>query len=309
VPRILYVTANIVAALIALRGPSLAVAQETFQAEAGLSYSRFNSDLLRQNTAAAEASYFFDKLPTRPGDYPLDQVPFVERVGSVSGNYGRMSSDLSNGQTLGNGSMYSVAADLRRPDTPLIVGASYDSFRSGKLQGTSSGIPFESESDTKFLQLSIGAYVDRTTALSLDWSRSRTRNQATLGGVPVSDSTDTFTSIGISGQHLARLSGGDHIAFLVGISRDTHDQQGPSSESNRTLFLQATYYPTRMLGLNFGAIVDRGDDRSSEGETYLLGVKAFVTPTVSLSLDFQRNLGKTSGNDFDFVTLKALVRF
>src|SRR6266581_361215 len=246
------VASSLVAALVG--SPSLALAEDTFQAEAGLSYSRFKSDSLRQNTAGAEASYFFDKLPTQPKDYPLEEAQFVERIGGITANY--------------------------------------------------------SQSDGKFYQLAVGAYVDKTTALSLGWSRNTARNKSTSGGAPLADSRDTFDSISVSGQHLARLSGGDHLALLAGLSLDTHERQGSASEKNRTVFVLATYYPTKMLGLKLGVLSDRGDDRINEGEFYLAGARMFVTPTLSLSLDFQKSHAKApNGTDFDFVTLKALARF
>ena len=302
-------TRRIVASLLAvsaMAGPSLALAEDTFQNEAGLSYSRSKADIARVNTIAAEATYFFDKLPAQPRDYPLEQAQFVERTGSFSVNYARTSFDIDNAQRLSNGSMYGANVDFRRPDTPLIVSAGYESFYSGKA-----GFPLvsiESESDTRQYQLSIGSYVDRTTALTLHWSRSTTRSRLTSSSIS-SDFKDNFTSIGFSGQHLARLSGGDHLAFVAGISRDTHEQEGAASEKNRTLFLQATYYPAKTLGLTLGVASDRGDDRLSEGESYLAGVKMFVTPAISLSLDFSRFLAKAPDNNDDVVMLKGLVRY
>jgi len=298
------VASSLIAA--ALGGPCLALAEDTFQAEAGLSYSRFKSDSLRENTAGAEASYFFDKLPTQPKDYPLEQVRFVERIGSVTANYSQTSFTVPNADSLSNGWMYGATILFARPETPFFVSAGYDSLYSGKLRTFS----FESESDGKFYQLEVGAYVDKTTALSLGWSRNSTRNKSTSGGTPLSDSKDTLDSVSVSGQHLARLSGGDHLALLAGLSLDSHERQGSASEKNRTVFVQATYYPTKMLGLKLGVLVDRGDDRLNEGEFYLAGVQMFVTPTLSLSLDFQKNHAKApTGTDFDFLTLKALARF
>ncbi len=303
------VASSLVAALVG--SPSLALAEDTFQAdtfqaEAGLSYSRFKSDFLRQNTAGAEASYFFDKLPTQPKDYPLEQAPFVERIGSVTANYSRSSFSVPNADSLSNGWMYGATVLFARPETPFIASAGYDSLYSGKLRSGS----LESESDGKFYQLAVGAYVDKTTALSLGWSRNTGRNKSTSGGAPLADSRDTLDSVSISGQHLARLSGGDHLALLAGLSLDTHERQGSASEKNRTVFVQATYYPTKMLGLKLGVLSDRGDDRINEGEFYLAGARMFVTPTLSLSLDFQKSHAKApNGTDFDFVTLKALARF
>ena len=291
----------------AMGSPSLALADDTFQGEAGLSYSRLKSDSLRLNTAGAQATYFFDKLPTQPKDYPLEQAQFVERIGSLSANYSRTDSNYNAFESLNNGSMYGVTALFARPETPLFVSAGYDSLYSGKVRSGS----IESESDAKFYQLAVGAYVDKTTAFNLGWSRNTTRNKSTSGGAPLSDSRDTFDSISVSGQHLAQLSGGDHLALLAGLSLDTHERQGSASEKNRTVFVQATYYPTKMLGLKLGVLSDRGDNRLSEGEFYLAGVQMFVTPTLSLSLDFWKNHAKApnSAADFDYVTLRALARF
>jgi len=298
------VVSSLVAA--AMGGPSLALAEDTFQAEAGLSYSRFKTDFSRQNTAGAEATYFFDKLPTQSKDYPLEQAQFVERIGSLSANYSRTDNNFNNFESLNNGWMYRVTALLARPETPFFASAAYDSFYAGKLRSGS----VESEADGKFYQLAVGAYVDKTTALSLGWSRNTTRNKSTSGGAPLSDSKDTLDSVSISGEHLARLSGGDHLALLAGLSLDTHERQGSASEKNRTVFVQAIYYPTKMLGLKLGVLSDRGDDRSNEGEFYLAGARMFVTPTLSLSLDFQKSHAKAPNSaDFDFVTLKALARF
>jgi len=290
----------------AMGSPSLALAEDTFQAEAGLSYSRFKADLFRLDTVTAEATYFFDRLPTQGRDYPLEQAQFVERIGSLSANYSRTDNNFNNFESLNNGWMYGVTALFARPEAPFFASAVYDSFYAGKLR---SGL-VENEADGKFYQLAVGAYVDKTTALSLGWSRNTTRNKSTSGGAPLSDSRDTSESISFSGQHLARFSGGHHLALLAGLSLDTQERQGSASERNRTVFVQATYYPTKMLGLKLGALVDRGDDRFNEGEFYLAGVRMFVTPTLSLSLDFQKSHAKAPGsNDFDSVTLKALMRF
>jgi len=297
------VASSLVAA--AMGGPSLALAEDTFQAEASLSYSRLRTDFSRSNTATGELTYFFDALPVVK-DYPLEQAQFVERIGSLSANYSRTYNNYNDFESLNNGSMYGVTALFARPGTPFFASAGYDSLYSGKLRNG----PLESEANAKFYQLAVGAYVDKTTALSLGWSRNTVRNKSTFGGAPFSDSKDTLDSVSISGQHLARLSGGDHLALLAGLSLDAHERQGSASEKNRTVFVQATYYPTKMLGLKLGVLADRGDDRLNEGEFYLAGVQMFVTPTLSLSLDFQKSHAKApNGTDVDFVTLKALARF
>jgi len=290
-------------AAAAIGSPGLALAQDSVRTEAGLSFSRVKSDIVKIDTTSAQATYFFDKVPTRPGDYPLDQAQFVERIGGVSAHYGRLSPHVEGFDTLSKGSTYGAVLDLRRPETPLVVTAGYDFSRSGKLGGST----FETQSDTKSYRLSVGTYLDKTTAYSLDWSRSKT--DAETSGASPSDFHDTMTSIGISGVQLQRLAGGGYTAFLAGVSRTTNEQDGSASEKNRSLLLQATYYPTKMLGLNFGVLTDRGDDTSLEGEIYLTGAKMFVTPTASLGLDYRRFIAKAPGGDSHLLLLNGLVRF
>jgi len=286
--------------------PCLALAEDTYQAEAGLSFSRSKTGTVRIDTAGAEASYFFDKLSTQPRDYPLEQTQFVERIGSVSAHYGRSSFHVEGFDTLSKGSTYGAAVDFRRPDTPLTAAVGYAFSRSGKI----GGFTFESQSEVKFYQLSIGTYLDKATAISLDWMRDKARGKTTSSIQPSTDSHDTFTFIGISGLHLARLSGGEHVALLANVFQGTHEEEGAAAEKNRSAFLQATYYPTRMLGLKLGVGAERGDDRSTEGEFYLAGTNTFVTPTVSLALDYQRFSAKAPGaeNTSAFL-LKGSLRF
>jgi hypothetical protein len=127
--------------------------------------------------------------------------------------------------------------------------------------------------------------------------------------VSFSELTDTFTSIGFSGQHLARLSGGDHVAFIAGFSRDTHEREGAAPEKNRSVFLKATYYPTKMVGLTLGVLSDRGDDSLTEGKTYEAGARMFFTPAFSLGFDLLRFYPKAKGDSDNSITIKALVRF
>jgi hypothetical protein len=281
----------------AMGSPALALAEDSYQAEAGLSYSRVKIGGARQTSSAAEASYFFGKLPTQPKDYPLEQAQFVERIGSVSANFGRTSLDPGNTQGSRNGSLFGVNGEYRRPDTPMIASVGIESLYSG------------TQIDARLYQASIGAYVGKTTALTLDGSRIMTWKKTLSGGQPFSEFSDALTSVGLSGQHLARLSGGDHVAFSAGVSRETLVQELAAPEKNRSVFLKATYYPTTRVGLKLGVLFDRGDDSLVEGETFEAGAKMFLTPAFSLDLDFQRFNAKAGGNSGNFVTIRALVRF
>jgi hypothetical protein len=281
----------------ALAAPALVFAQDTFQAEAGLSHSEIKVGPARQTTVGPEATLFLGRVPAVPKDYPLEQAQFVERIGSFSANFARTSLDLGNSQGTRNGHLSGVSFDFRRPDTPLIASAGTASLYSGN------------EIDVRLYQLSLGAYVDKTTALALDASRTLISTRFFSGGSSFSEFTDTVTSIGFSGQHLARLSGGDHVALIAGISRDTHEQEGAAPEKNRSVFLKATYYPTKMVGLTLGVLSDRGDDSLTEGKTYEAGARMFLTPAFSLDFDFERFYPKARGDSDNSITIKGLVRF
>jgi len=290
--------------------PALGGAQETFQAEAGLSYSRSKADGLQQNSASLDATYFFHELPQLPRDYPLDQVPFVERAGGLTAYYTRSSFDIEGFQNVIKPSSYSIAARFTPPDTPLILGAGYGYSYAGKYGGSLGTATYDTESEAKGYQLTVGSYIDKSTAFTLDWSRDRGEAKITSTS-PSLNLTESYTStsIGLSGQHLARLGNGDHIAIWASFTQRTFEPEGAETEKNRSYFFRTTYYPTKMLGLWLGIQVDRGDGTSLEGETYLAGASMFVTQDASLGLAYLRFQAKASDDNANTVMLSGRMRF
>jgi hypothetical protein len=294
------VASSLIAA--ALSTPCGAFAQDTFQAEAGLSYDRFKSDNVRMNEAGVDATYFFDKLPTRP-DYPLEQAQFVERAASLGAQYAWRSSDDTGLEKVSNGSAYSANLVFARPDSPFIAGVVYSSLTSGKFRVPATSE--ETESDARVYQVSAGLYVAKTTDVLLTWARGTSDSKFTASATQ----TSTSTLVGISGEHLMRLPGGDYIALTAGVFQDTLERQNVASEKNLDYTLVATYYPTHMLGITAGVQLNRGDIRLAEGETYSAGARMFFTPAFSVSLDFRRFEAKAPNNDDDTIALRAALRF
>lgn len=285
--------------VLTVAGPCFA--EDTFRTEAGLSYSKLSSDTERQKTAGVDATYYFDNLPSRPADTPYEQVQFVERVGSVSAIYALTSSDVDNVDRLSNGFDYGASVQYAMPDTFFRAAAAFESLNPGK----SSQAGVDSESDVKAYRARIGAYVAQTTAVDLTWSRDKTTTTFSNSG-----SFDvTVDSVGLSGQHLARLPDGGHIAISASATQLTLISEGLPTEKNREFLVQAIYYPTKMLGLKLGVMTDRGDEDSLEGEHYILGIRTFFTSAFSLSLDYEKFSAKTSGNDFDAIMLRGAMRF
>jgi len=305
-PRIVAASSLVVAAL---SSPCAALAQDTYQAEAGLSYSRFKSDSFRSSDAGADGTWFFQRLPSRPTDYPLEQAAFVERSGSLSANYSRLSPELTNAETVKKGSAYGVDVDFRRAGSPLILRAGYDSTDSGRFATPLASGGTETEVQAKAYQASIGAYTGAATALSVDWSKAKSRTAVNVPNTNQPDTNNTFTSVGLSGQHLARFAGGDSLAIDATIARITHDSDNAASETNWDIGLRATYYPTRMFGLSAGMVFDNGDDHLVEGKTYDVGARIFITPAFSVSLDYRKFKAKTPDNDFSAIALRGALRF
>jgi hypothetical protein len=277
-------------------------AEDTFQAEAGLSYSRSTGDTFRRTTAGVDGTYYFDKLPAQPKDTPYEQVQFAERVGGLSANYDWRSSDIDNVERVSNGRDYAVAVQFARPDTFLRAEAGFGSVNEGKSRAA--GV--ETESEAKVYRASIGAYVAKTTSLDLNWARSKSSVSSGIGTAEV-----TLDGLGLIGQHLARLPGGGHVAVTASAMQFTIKSDAVPTEKNHDLLVEAVYYPTKVLGLKLGIRVDRGDEDSLEGETYMLGVRTFVTPALSLSLDYQKFNAKAARFDFDQdqIALRAALRF
>lgn len=275
-------------------------AEDTFQAEAGLSYSRSSGDSFRRYTAGVDGTYYFEALPAQPKDTPYEQVQFVERAASLSASYDWRSSDVDNVERLSNGYDYTVTAQFARPDTFLRASAGFGYVNMGEIR--SGGI--DTQNEAKAYQASVGAYVARTTSLDVTRARSKSTTSGTVSFPDI-----TVDGIGLIGQHLARLPGGGHVAMSANLSQFTIKSEGTPTEKNKDLLVQATYYPTKLLGLKLGISIDRGDENLLEGETYILGVRSFVTPALSLSLDYLKFNAKSAGFDFDQIALRAALRF
>jgi hypothetical protein len=286
-----------------------AIADDTYRAELGLDYYRFDSDspsFIKGNATGVSATYYFDELPIAPRDYPFDQAPFVERAASATATYHRGSSEFDNFETLRDGSDVDITLIYRRPDRPLFATVSYAYSDGGKFRSRSSNSEFEF--DTESYELALGAYAGRNTLLALDWNRrvTETKNTSSIGS---SESESVTVSIGLVAQHLAPLGGGQHVALTAVAAQDQHDPASGPTEKNNRIALQATYYPTTRLGLSVGYAYNSGDDRFAEGETFLAGVKWYLTPAGSLYLNVQQTRAKEPNLDSDVVFLGGSVRF
>jgi hypothetical protein len=280
----------------ALSSPCAALAQDTFQAEAGLSYSRFKSDNVRANEAGVDATYYFDKLPTRP-DYPFEQVS-SSRAASLGANFAGISTDISG---LRNQQRIDVRRELRfRQADSLSSPSPLNVLQDGKSRDPATS---EEIGDRRAALSAIrGPYVAKTTDVLLTREARRTRSPRPAQPRPARSPRSEF------GEHLMRLPGGDYIAFTAGVFRDTLEQQNVPSEKNYDYALQATYYPTHMLGITTGVQFNRGDSLAA-GETYTVGARMFFTPAFSVSLDYRRFEAKAANNDADTVALRAALRF
>lgn len=287
-------------AFAAAVAPGIATADDTFRAEAGLTYSRTTGDDFKRTTAGVDGTYYFDDLPLQPKDTPYDQVQFVQRVGSVTAVYDWTSLNRDNAERLSNGNDYGLMVQFARPDTFFRAAAAAVSVNPGKSR--SGGV--ENDSKATGYRLSIGAYIAQATSIDLSWSSTKTTTTSPPGLPDV-----TVDMIGVIGQHLARLAGGGHVALTATATQFTIKSEGTPTDKNNDLLVQAIYYPTQVLGLKLGIGIDRGDNDSLKGETYIAGVKTFVTPAVSLSLDYQKFNAKADGFDFDSVMLRAALRF
>lgn len=288
----------------ALAGPGLAFAEETFQTEVGAQFAKLKADGQLSKTAGLDATYYFDKLPVQPKDAPLDQVQFVERVGSVSANYAWQQTDLDNFQRQSDGSQYGARIDFRRPDIPFVFIANARAFDFGKFATSTS----EFQSKVTSYELDAGGYVEKDTLLFLQWSKDkvRTNNSSIFSGS--ADTTQTLTTIGLSGQHLARLGGSDYVALIAGVAQ-IRRAGAEATEKNNEFSLAATYYPKKTIGLSLGVATNSGDNQSVEGQTYAAAAKVFFTPSLSVSLEYDKFYAKTPGYDFDAIALRAALRF
>jgi hypothetical protein len=293
--------------------PPPAIAEGTYQTEIVLNHSRTSAESITEtNGPGVGATFFFDALPIDPREYPAHEGPFIERVGSVSVDYARLSQNVDGYRELESGYTSGITLLARRPDSSLYGRFRYKRAESGRqaYSGSSSiSHEFGVEGDTR--ELALGAYLSKASLLTIEAARE-SYEQAN-SGYTAGTYESTVDRLGLTGRHLAPLSAGAHLAAQLQLERVKHKLETSITVEPKyeRISLQGTYYPTRTLALTAGISDVNGDNGFADGTIYLFGVDAYLRPSMNVFLRWEKffDSADVDATDSKRVALGLVFRF
>ena len=229
----------------------------------------------------------------------------MERAGSVSLDYARVSQDIRDTRELESGSTAGIALLFRQPGNPLYARIGYRRINFGKYAPSGSSTPYEYQQETTVREVALGTYVGRTSLLTIEADRQPTTLTTSAGSRSETDSK----AFAIRGRHLARVSGEQHIALEGQVKQIRLEEEGAPSETNRQAEILFTYYPKRTVALSADILKLSGDTKELRGTGYGLGLDVYLTSRANAYLKIARISRDPPYDDIDSAGFGFAFRF
>lgn len=283
--------------------PVSTFAAESYRSELTLAGSSFRDDAQTKSTQAqAAVSLYFAALPVNP-DYPLAEVPFVERAGGIELAYSRGNYEDPFFERTDRVAENSAAIRLSHKEMPLTAFFGLRKVDFGQLSFRDGFGQIEIE--TKTSEVELGYFVQERLRVSV----ARELATTSYAFVP------SFTSIpdfevetrSVAGHHLGESDGG-HFS-LSGYAASIRKDEG--RVRNRELAFGGRNYldKNQHVGLRLGLNV--GDDRADEGKWVRLSYGNFLTPRFEIFGSYEKFFAadRFAGADYDAWTAGVSLRF
>jgi hypothetical protein len=244
-----------------------------FQSEisAALSRASDNADA-DEMTAIVGFERFIDKVETR--GHPFAEAAFLEQAGGF-----RVDLYDTEGEVDGaNGHEFGVGAAMRyaSKSQPAVISVRYATFNA-KIDSTRERL------STSIVGVGAGLYVKHGVYVGVVYSQTDlTLSESVyevLGKV-------TLTTVGVEAKSVLLPDVGHPVVISASVAHTDSDADDASGAS--VLSLAADFYATRVT--SFGAeIVAASGNASGDSRLLALTARSFVTPTLAVSLRFERS--------------------
>lgn len=253
----------------------------SYQTEAGFFRGETNIDPDNNITLTGIGGvYYFESIDV---DGPLAESSFIAKASSINITFSKAEFGFG-AQTLdGNG--YGLSLRYLLPDSDFLLGGSY---LNQNVSGSGLAV------DISSVEFNIGAYIEDKTLVTVSYE---TRTFSIIG-FPDTE----VREIGVAVKKLI-----DNISMELDIIRDNSDD-GSVKEVNTSLGVSGDYYIDNTLSVGVGFENNSGDDVSSIGNTFSVGMTKFMNETVAFDLDYER-FSASFGNDSNRFYFAMMARF
>jgi hypothetical protein len=245
-----------------------AQAQKQYQTQIVASYNRNSSDRGSRFTfLGLTASQYFE--PVKTDGHPYAEAAFLERIGSVFAMANH--EEFSSGESTARGQTYSAGVEYARPASPLVLAALYSA---GKNDGSGSIVGQK----TSAYNVAAGYFLTKTLLASLGYSHSK---------FDFASSSLRLSDYTLFAKYVRDLER-DKALSLSGFLTESRLERTSSSSTNTEAFLAVDYFFNRSLSAGAGILNNWGENRGTEGRTYLANLRIFFTPWVGSMIRYDR---------------------
>lgn len=285
--------------ILVLVGPTTSFAQEQYRTELSAKYQR--NDFEREGrTLYTTAGLEYFLAPVHTDNHPYAEAAFLERIGSVgfSGTDGDYNSDGATGDQRS----YDLFVNYSTPDFPVVITASwYTGTDNYKYNGGYYG--YLADSDYDYYSLSLGKYLSHGLLVNIAYSLNHAETTNTFWYTPLpaaSMDISTFRSkqYSLATKYVRELENGSAFNLEGFLLQESFDASG-QKEHNFIVAVAGDYYFTRRVSAGVGIMSQNTASQYSDGKSYSINVKGFITPRFSVQTRYERFLNDNDGRPSD----------
>lgn len=277
---------------------SCGYADENYQTEIFGGYKKEDADSSTNKDTWLLAEIYFS--PVNTDNKPLAQAAFLDKSSSVSIGYINLKTEYQNSSFNSrdlNGPYFEI--NYITETNSFILGARY-------LTNDIETDPSLVTGDFTVTRISIGKYLNDSSAVSFSYKSSDTEYQSTVSS---QSSNFDVKRYGLSYKTVQSLDVTSYYRVIAEIDLINKSDSDSVEEDNVELGISGAYYFTRMTSLGAGIMFNSGDDVSDEGRTPRVGFTHFFSPQVAFNITLSRfNADDSQTEDTDSISVGVIAR-
>lgn len=235
--------------------------------------------------------------PIIGGDYPMAESAFVERQPYLAAAYARINREIFDEEI--NGNLYLLGGGYANNNFPIFVDIVYSK---SKETAEINGDDLEQEFTTK--EFNLGVYFTDFSAIKFTYGIQDA--EASNGSRSSSGKRENFSA---SVKSLFKITNSNYLNLeLEGNYNIDSDEDYVEDYKSKSYAAKADYYPSKSLGIGLGGEIFKSDNDISGAKSVKFRVRNFITPLVSVMLEFENVMLDDSDSDIQVFTFGFFVR-
>ncbi len=293
-------------------------AEETYRHEVGILGSMSKEDAKDDpdgETTMYGLGYTFYFNPVKINEsQPLAEAAFLNKASSIS--VAGLKSKYEIGESGSNAEItfnsIGISGTYVLPQLPVFFYAAY--LRStGEVSGDYYG--FEGDDNSNIYSFGLGYFFTDNIAAGFDYEYSKLNMDIDAGYYGNYEASIKANSYNGYLKAVLPVAGEMYINFSIGYSHEieetTSDLLEESKDKNNEYSVITDFYITPKIGIGAGLKVNRGENKSDEGETYMVKGNFFFNNNVGLGIAYSNFRAKDTDEEENEqgVDLEVAVRF